>query len=83
MEILEYSGRLEDLRRLINRVNPEYRQDLMTMFQNVKNVYLLLQVAAIDCRRLHTVTANYTTIAERFDQHYAEVEQMTTLALLL
>ena len=83
MEILEYTGRLDQLHALIERARPDHRRDLMKMFQNLKNDYLLLQCAAIECRRLHTITAGYRTLAERFDQNYSEVEQMTTLALLL
>ena len=83
MEIVDYTVKMDDLRRLIGKARPEHQQDLMTMYQNVRNIYLLLQVAAIDCRRLKTVTATYASTANRFEQMYSEVEQMTTLALLL
>lgn len=83
MEILEYTGRLDHLLALIKQAHPRHQGDLMRMFRNLKNDYLILQCAAIECRRSHTVTARYTSAADRFDQNYSEVEQMTTLALLL
>ena len=83
MEILDYLARLDQLSALINQTRPDYQQDLKKMLANLRKTYLRLQVAAIECRRLHTVTASYSSLALQFDAEYSEIEQMTTLALLI
>ena len=81
---MDYTARLDTLTPLILKVNSwENRNDMLKLHKNMRILANKISQEAVNCRRIHSVTAAFTTLDTDFDTQFSELEQWITFALLL